>query len=84
MDRRGKTFSPALDWFDGGAPFAFEKLFEVAEFLIERGVAAEQGSRRRRNKNRQLSYDFADAAATITDAIRFIDPDGRQRASNAT
>ncbi|HWO17060.1 MAG TPA: hypothetical protein VNM89_10160, partial [Solirubrobacterales bacterium] len=61
---RGRTFSPAEDWFDGGLPFALAKLEEVAAFLADLADEATKGrpwwcSRWRwYRRTRQREYDL--------------------------
>lgn len=82
---RGKTFSPAQRWIDGGPPFAFEKLAEVRSYLLDLCEEEEaRGDKRhwwqRRQVRWQRVYDLQDAATTVSDAIHYIDPDGSLQA----
>ena len=82
--RRGKTFSPAEDWFDGGSNHALLKLREIGDYLME--LCAEELERddhrhwwQRRKVRWQRVYDSQDASRTVSDAIHYIDPDGELR-----
>lgn len=77
---RGKTFSPASEWRDGGREFAKAKLEEVRSMLCELANEEEAKPRRRwwcfwrseralaRRVNWQRVYDLRDASRTIGDA----------------
>lgn len=77
---RGRTFSPAEEWRDGGEEFAKGKLGEVAAMLVELSHGEEVRPRRRwwcfwrgerslaRRVDWQRVHDLIDAASTVRDA----------------
>jgi hypothetical protein len=77
---RGRTFSPAEEWRDGGEEFAKGKLAEVAKMLVELAREEEARPRRRwwcfwrseralaRRVDWQRVHDLIDAARTVNDA----------------
>lgn len=81
---RGRTFSPAADWYRGKLPqqrrFARGKILEVAQMLADLGEEelTRDDKRRwwqRRRVRWQRVYDLHDAATTLRDAERQLRPD---------
>lgn len=86
--RRGRTFSPAEEWYAGKLPeqrvFARRKLRQVAQLLGEQADEVDRRSRRwlpwpsRRRRIAaalQEVYDLEDARTTVLDAERQLRPD---------